>query len=305
MQLNFFDISRTFALKSAPPSRRDYGDFFSSISWSWEVAIRAEVEPLRGVVDWHSRGNPQTPEQRARLTRQWSERFHGRRSPGAKLIDQVEEDFAGTAQIVSMPLWPALAVDRPLIPAFSEVKARLRPVRRRVFSALLAKTSTRTLVAAKAYRLPVLDMAHSANLDDLACLLMLLRTSIEQGWDRNARLLAEHVFFVLLVQAPWLADHGILLQVIDHIDIHFFQKVEMPYVSWLSAGHYWAAIRKLLQEMEAQHSADARDVPLEVWKPRVLESPYAWELTHALRRLGPLRPSASRTAQASRSTPGH
>jgi hypothetical protein len=125
-------------------------------------------------------------------------------------------------------------------------------------------------------------MALSASLDDLACLLVMLRTSIDYGHERMARLFAKHVFLVLLVQAPWLMDHGLLVPLGEYVDRCFFQKVGRPYVSWLSEAQYRVAVGLIAQTLQAAYRADDGVAPYEAWKPCVLRSGYAWEAMSAM-----------------------
>jgi hypothetical protein len=274
----------TFALKGGPLSRRDHVDFFSAIAWSREVAIQAGVEPLTGLVNWYLAGDPRADGRRKRVHRQWSERFRGRRSPSPKLIAEMDAKGPGSSATWSLAVWPALRVDAPLSWVMEEVQKRLPAAKSRAFGQLLRPAGSALPVCPWAYRTPVLSMALSASLDDLACLLVMLRTSIDLGCERMARLFAEHVFLVLLVQAPWLMDHGLLVPLGEYVDRHFFQKVGLPYVSWLSEAHYRVAVASIAQTLVAAHMANEGVVPHEAWKPCVLRSVYAWDVVTAMDR---------------------
>ena len=262
--------------------------------------MHAGVRPLVGMVEWHLRGDPEAKDQWSAVHRQWSERFSGRRSPSSKLAKEIEARCPGTAAVLSLALWPALRLDIPLSDALAAAEKRLEARQRRLFAALVYPDPKAPATAVQAYRKPVLDMALSATLDDLACLLMLLRLSIEQGREGSARLLAENVFVALLVQAPWLLDHGLLVPMADYVERHFFKRVVHPWVRWLSAEGYLSAVEKVARRLDADNAGSGSQVPYEAWKPAVLQTGFAWELVSAMGRCVERRAMRDQTSAAGR-----
>ncbi|MCV2437192.1 hypothetical protein [Paucibacter sp. DJ2R-2] len=272
-----------FSLTNGRQRRRELVDIFSTIAWSWDVAMRADVEPLVDLVKWHA-GDSMEPARLKYAHRQWSERFQGRRSPSPKLIAEMEARSPGSAATWSLALWPALRADMPLGEYIDAVVQRLPERKYRAFTKLLLRSLRFPGRVVHPYLQPVIDMTLSASLDDLACLLVLLRLTIERGKGRETPM-AENLFVVMLVQAPWLADHGLLAPIAEYVDKHFFKRVNIAWLSHINSQDYLYAAHQVAETLAVTHPETPGYAAYETWKPAVLASGYAWELVDARRRI--------------------
>lgn len=245
--------------------------------------MRADVEPLVDLVKWHA-GDSMEPARLKYAHRQWSERFQGRRSPSPKLIAEMEARSPGSAATWSLALWPALRADMPLGEYIDAVVQRLPERKYRAFSKLLLRSLRFPGRVVHPYLQPVIDMTLSASLDDLACLLVLLRLTLERGKGRETPM-AENLFVVMLVQAPWLADHGLLVPMAEYVDKHFFKQVDIAWLSHITSEDYLYAAHQVAERLAAAHPETPGYVAYDVWKPAALASGYAWELVDARRRM--------------------
>ena len=152
------------------------------------------------------------------LHRQWSERAHGRRLPGATTIAAAERLYPGSSCIFELALWPALRADWSLERCHAEVARRVGGPTTKAMAAWFdagpghvpTKRATRALRA--------------GTIEDLAGLLLLLRAANEGSVGHAAYSFSRAVNRALLIQAGWLLAHGLLLPVVEFVDENFFQR---------------------------------------------------------------------------------
>jgi len=212
----------TFACSKVELSRRHTVDVFSTIAWFRALARGANATTIAQVARFYEPIPSASTERLKWRHKQWHERSQGRRRPSPATVTAAESRCSGSAAVFQLALWPALRVDWELERCFSEV-SRLLPVQQRPDFESRFHSAPRHSADAYAKALQ-----RRGTLDDLACLLVLLRQANENNSFHSAWMLAKGVNRVLLLQAGWLLAHGLLRPLVEYVDREFFLPPRPP-----------------------------------------------------------------------------
>lgn len=244
LETNRFSVEdSTFACAAEPLSRHSIVDKFATIAWFNALATELDAESVGDFVRKYSPHCRESPEAYKSLHRQWSERSIGRRRPGPATIMEAEARCPGTARFFDLPLWPALRTEWPLARCVVEARGKLpiphvKQLNKRIEG-----------VPAAWRRAGDYKLFGTGTLDDLACLLLLLRRANEAGVTRSAYRLARMVFRSLLIQAGWLMGCGLLRPLVEFIDRSFFVLPNALVMPCLRAASYFDELEFLVSLM--------------------------------------------------------
>lgn len=142
-----------------------------------------------------------------------------------------------------LPLWPALRTEWTLVRCVAEARSRLPNTHVKQLDKRIAGVPAAWRRAGD-YRL-----FREGTLDDLACLLLLLRRANEAGVSRSAYRLARMVFRSLLIQAGWLMGYGLLRPLVEFVDKKFFVLPNALVMPCLRASSYFNELEYLVSLM--------------------------------------------------------
>lgn len=156
---------------------------------------------------------------------------------------EAEARCPGTARIFDLSLWPALRTEWPLARCVAEARSRLPNPHVKQLDKRIAG------VPAAWRRAGDYKLFREGTLDDLACLLLLLRRANEAGVSRSAYRLARMVFRSLLIQAGWLMGYGLLRPLVEFVDRRFFVLPNALVMPCLRASSYSSELECLVSLM--------------------------------------------------------
>lgn len=240
-------------------SRQSAADKFAAIAWFRRLAAEVGTSSIAGFVRAYETRWDDSPEIYKRLHRQWAERASGRRQPGPATIAEAARRYPGSSCIFDLALWPALRTDWSLDRCHAEVARRVADPTAKAVEAWFAsgpghgptQRATKALCA--------------GTIEDLSCLLLMLRAANEDAAGHAAYSLSRAVKRALLIQAGWLLAHGLLRPVVEFVDENFFQRVLEPIGPADTVGSYFLALEWLVRAAPKQMPELADGFDAEMW----------------------------------------
>lgn len=248
----------TFAYAASPLSRHSIIDAFATIAWFKTLATSANASSIADMVRYFATQEIASPEVYQMLHRQWTERSTGRRRPAPATIEIAEVRCAGSAQFFELALWPSLRTDWQFDRCLVDVSRKLPA---HLAEQLAAQLRVKPEKWESSY---VRTFSRRGTLNDLACLLILLRRGNDAGSHHAACGLGRAVHHVLLLQAGWLLGYGLLNPLVEYVDQEFFQKAPQPAGPWVTAATYSHMLDWLVKVMPRYlpEVANGFDAPL-------------------------------------------
>lgn len=148
----------------------------------------------------------------------WRSYRKGIHTPSVKLVDAIEQRFAGSRVLLNHPVWQMLRLDRPVPELIPSLLVSLPPavyvlVRNKGPDAL-----DRLVVPNRWNVVRLRQLERQVGLDSLACLVALLRLSAESGNSVQAFKFGRSVCRSLLLIGPWLLNQGIADSIVDYLE---------------------------------------------------------------------------------------
>lgn len=254
----------SFAYPKTGVSRHHIADCFATIAWFHALKIGAEATTVADVMRFYeltpkaSRPTEIWAPSTEWRHKQWTERAKGVRKPNKRIIEAADERCADSARIFDMALWPALRTDRDLRKSFLEASNRMPESEKTEFE------SQAKMLMPHATMRYIKTLKQRGTLDDLACLLLLLRQANCTSEFHMATALSKCVNRVLLLQAGWLCMHGLLNPIVEYINKEFFMKVPSPGGS-VSACTYFQQLQCLTKSLSHCLPRINNEIDIELW----------------------------------------
>lgn len=231
----------TFACRADALSRRHVVDVFATIAWFRALAAQAKASSIADMVRVYGAPSETWSDKLKWSHRDWAARSKGARRPRVKTIQAADAICPGSAAMFDLALWPALHTEWDFGRCLADV-CRLLPAHiERGLAKQLQKTPDQLGDGCTK------KMGTRGTLDDLACLLILLRRANAVGSGYAGSTLAKRVNRVLLLQAGWLLAHGLLRPLVEYVDKKFFRQVPKPFNLLVTAGDYFLALGCLVK----------------------------------------------------------
>lgn len=241
---NAFSLSHaTFAWanpKLSRVSRRSVVDVFATIAWFRVLAADADATSIGDMVGHYGPQGTISSDKYKTLHHQWTERSIGRRCPTRATILAAEGLCADSACIFELALWPALRTDWHFDHSRDEVRRRLPANLSKRLDIQLQDNPNRWESSC------VRALSDRGTLDDLACLLVLLRRGNAAASSHAAYGLGRAVNRVLLIQAGWLLAHGLLRPLVEYVDVEFFKRAPTSVGPSATEAEYFRMLERLV-----------------------------------------------------------
>jgi len=148
----------------------------------------------------------------------WRSYRYGRHTPSPALVHSIARTHPDSHAVLNHVLWEALRLDRPISRHADFWLRQLHPevqiaLYRHGNTFRLGKSIDEKVVKT---RLPMLE--RRAGLDALACLIILLRKTVDTGNSSLAQSLARNLCRMLLILGPVLAKAGICRPLVQYIE---------------------------------------------------------------------------------------
>jgi len=203
--------------------------------------------------------NEESKEAKEWRHKQWTERAKGLRKPNKITIEGIDERCPGSSTIFNLALWPVLRTDWELNRSFLEASKMLPEFQNFQFELQAKKLFSQSVMSY------INTLKQRGTLDDLACLLLLLRQANNTNQFHRAATLSKCVNRVLLLQAGWLCIHGLLNPIVEYIDKEFFLKIPSPRGS-TSAYTYFHQLQYLTKTLSHYLPGGVdNEIDVELW----------------------------------------
>lgn len=249
----------TFACANDGRGRRHVVDVFAAIAWFRELAGAADASKIADVVRFYDSAAASADRIKWRHD-QWTARAKGAWNPDPKTIAATELLCPGSSAVLSLALWPSLRSDW-------KIDRQLEEVSRRLPSGSFSSLEAQLRKPAHHLGYGMTKLRGRGTLDDLACLLIIMRRARDEGSSNASRLLATTIQHVLLVQAGWLLAHGLVRPLVEYVEKHFSEGLTDPYhYQPLSAERYFQTLRRLVSAIPRHYPAMLDAFDAEMWR---------------------------------------
>lgn len=152
--------------------------------------------------------------------RKWQGYRLGRHTPSPSLVEKIDNQLPGSANLLNHPVWQALRVDNNAKQQASILLSQLHPD---VATALTQNVRNRReccLAVDGWNRRRLRKLEQQVSLDALATLVLLLRLAVKTGKQDQAFAFGFSVCRILLMMGPWLTARGIARPLSEYLMEH-------------------------------------------------------------------------------------
>lgn len=204
--------------KSIGGKKRHLTEAFRTVFWFHAVRIASGATSASQMDAWLAARLALSDDGRIDRKKKWRSYQYGRHSPSEPQVAAIESLLPGSRALFNHPLWQILRIDLKVQDQLAGLIVLLPPA---IYSLVRGNATPDQphLVQLEGWNATRLRrLQRQVSLDSLACLIVLLRLSAEEGCGAQAFVFSRAVCQSLLLMGPWLSSHGIAQPLADYVE---------------------------------------------------------------------------------------